>query len=189
MAIHGLSLAESEEYILPEDPGHPEHVEYKKAVAAGNAPATPTVFKIGNLTKQDRTLLGDMTNAPTMQAGTLTMSNKRTHRSYETVQRGLRGWSNLLTPEGKPIPFKTESLPDGLGGFMAVVSDESMLALPTPVIHQLAEQIMARNGLTNAAVKNSEGASLLSAESDSPDGTAEAAQMPSELNEGVSEPQ
>lgn len=159
MAIRGVNLAEKEAWVHPEDPGHHEHLDYKKAVEKGYEPEKPTTYYIGNLTASDRIELGDMGATPTMRDGGITMSLRNTQRSYEVVKRGLKGWDNQLDYSGKPAKFEEGTLRTATGGFQPCVSDASMVHLPQQIINDLASQILKKNGMTNELEKKFEGAS------------------------------
>lgn len=158
MAIRGVSLAETEEVILASDPGNPEHPDYKKAIEEGRKPEEPTKFMIGNLTAACRVEIGDLTTSPTMRDGGVTMELKRTKRATVTVQRGLRGWSNMLDNAGKPIKF-AEGTVQTQAGFVKGASEESLQYLPQEVIFELAVKILEKNGLSKVVEGNSSGVS------------------------------
>lgn len=167
MAIRGLSLAEREAHVLKSDPAHIDNIRteaYQRLVRAGNSVPTdderidmedavreevgkPTVFYIGVLTKADRIELGDMTNTPTMKDNGISIGNRRTQRSYEAVRRGLRGWENFLDENGRNIPFKEGTTQAG-AGFAKVMHDDCFAYLPVDVVHELADAIFARNGMS-----------------------------------------
>jgi hypothetical protein len=174
MAIRGLSLAEREPHVLKSDPAHPDNIKteaYQRLLATGNAVPSdeelaemegkvreeigqPTVFYLGVLTKADRIELGDMTNTPTMKGDGISIGNRRTQRSYEAVRRGLRGWDNFLTEEGRPIPFKEGTMQAG-AGFAKVLHDECFAYLPVDVVHELSDAIFLRNGMSPDLEKKS----------------------------------
>lgn len=164
MAIKGVNLNEKEEFILPEDPGNPEHPEYKLAVETGKTPEAPTIYYIGNLTSNDRVELGDMTALPTMRDGGITMAMRNTQRAFEVVRRGLKGWSNQLDWMGKPVPFETTTARTTSGQFIEVASEGSLSQLTNDIILQISAQILEKNGMSEATAKKSEGVSPLSAD-------------------------
>lgn len=188
MAIRGVSLAETEEVILPSDPGHPDNPAYKAATKAGKEPETPTKFLIGNLTQACRVEIGDMTTSPTMRDGGVTMELKRTKRAMETVKRGLRGWSNMLDAKGKVIPFVEGTIPTA-AGFVKGASDESLAHLPAEVIFELAVKILEKNGLSKAMEGNFDGVSLQSPGDNSAIGDATIAAPTSSESEAAPQPQ
>lgn len=161
MAIHGVSFSESEEVILPSDPGHPEHPAYKAAEKAGKKPETPTKFKIANLTKASKIELGDIGTSPTMRNNAITIENLRTKKAFECVQRALRGWSNFTDENGKAIPFEMGTVATIHGTFIPAASDDSMSRLPFDVVFELAELILEKNGMTRQVEKNLENLSPL----------------------------
>lgn len=162
MAIKGVNLNEKEEFILPEDPGHPDHAEYQLAVKNGNTPEKPTTYYIGNLTSNDRVELGDMTATPTMRDGGITMTMRNTQRSYEVVRRGLKGWENQQDYNGQPVKFETETAKTLSGDFLEVASNKVLAHLSNAMIVQIATRILEKNGMQEDLAKKSEGASPLS---------------------------
>ncbi len=154
MAIRGVSLAEREEVILPHDPGHPDHKEYKAAVKKGLPLPEPTKFYIGNLTKACRIEIGDMSTSPTMRDGGVTMEMRRTKKAYMIVQRGLQGWDNMLDHAGNPAKFEQATIPTASGGFVKGASDTCMMLLGADEIDALAKLILEKNGMTRQAEGN-----------------------------------
>ena len=159
MAIRGVNLAEKEPFILPDDPGHEDHEDYKAAIAAGKDPEKPTVYYLGNLTAEDRIELGDMGATPTMRDGGITMSLRNTQRAYQVVKRGLKGWDNQLDHTDKPVKFVEGTLRTATGGFQPCADDRSLLHLPQHIINALAAKILEKNGMTGELEKKSAGAS------------------------------
>ena len=147
MAVRGVSLAEKEDFILPHDPGHPEHEAYKAAIREDRTPEAPTIFYIGNLTKAQRVTLGDMLGGATMKDNGIRMEQKRTERAYATVQFGLKGWKNFLDADGKTLEFKatTSQLPGGQ--FVSIAADECIVHLSNEDIFLLADAILDKNGM------------------------------------------
>ena len=182
MAIRGVSMAETEEVILPSDPGNPENTAYKTAVKLGQEPEKPTKFIIGNLTQACRVEIGDMTTTPTMRDGGVTMEMKRTKRAYETVRRGLRGWSNFVDDKGKVIPFEEGTIPTA-GGFIKGASDNSLAHLPQEILFELAVKILEKNGMTKAMEGNFGGVSPQSPGDNSVIGDVTAAPLMKNENE------
>ena len=159
MAIRGVNLAEKEAWVHPEDPGHPDHPEYKAAIEKGQEPEKPTTYYLGNLTAHDRIELGDMGATPTMRDGGITMSLRNTQRAYEVVKRGLKGWDNQLDHDGKPAKFEEGTLRTATGGFQKCADDAAMIHLPQQIINDLATEILKKNGMTNELEKKFDGAS------------------------------
>ena len=126
MAVHGVSLAEKDRYILREDPAHPDNLEtafatrtHKQELSdeqkseirrkVEDEAGQPTVFVLGNLLGEDRTFLGDMGQGMEQTPqGTFRMTTKNTAKMFEVVRRGLRGWENFTDENGKKLPFETE---------------------------------------------------------------------------------
>lgn len=159
MAIRGVNLAEKEEFIHPDDPGHEDHPEYKAAIKAGKEPEKPTVYYLGNLTTEDRIELGDMGATPTMRDGGITMSLRNTQRAYQVVKRGLKGWDNQLDHNGNPAKFTEGTHATSTGSFQKCADDASLVYLPQQIINDLAQQILSKNGMTAELEKKSAGAS------------------------------
>jgi len=75
---------------------------------------------------------------------------KALRRSQEMrVRYGVKGWSNLLDDEGKPVPFTT----DKSGAWVGAMSEESFIAI-APFVDELSEAVDSANTLTKATVKN-----------------------------------
>jgi hypothetical protein len=186
MAIKGVSMREREDIILTEDPGHPDHAEFKDAVARGIEPPKPTKFFIAPLTKGDRVELGDMGASPTLRDGAVTMDMRNTRRDYATVERSLRGWENLLDDDGNLIPF-----PQALGtastgyGMVPVAPPEAMIRLDHDTIAQLAQIIREKNGMTKALMGNLPPPSPQPVEKPFESGAAKDAAKPSKKSEAA----
>ena len=188
MAIRGVSLSEQEEVILPHDPGHPDHPEYKKAIKEGREPESPTKFFIGNLTKGCRIEIGDMSASPTMKDGGVTMDLRNTKRAYAVVQRGLMGWENMLDSSGKPVKFEQQTIQTA-SGFVKGASDASMLVLSGDEIRVLAKMILDKNGMTRQVEGNFGGQSPQSGDLLSALGNVIPAQQTSNVSEDAPPPQ
>lgn len=209
MAIKGVSMAESHDYILKADEGHPDNITKAverrikiearggkvddgrrgeiEAEISNSADHKPTVFKIGNLTKADKVRLGDLTAAPTMHGNAVTMTSRRVERAYEAVQRGLVGWENFLDENGNQIAFERGTAPNGTMGFSPVVAETCMNALPLAAVHELADEILRVNGMSDQMVGNSGDPLLPSVEVPSENGTAPDAPKTSDESEDASE--
>jgi len=161
MAIRGVNLREAEEYILKDDPAHPDNIEKSAKVIDEK----PTVFLIGNLTAGDRVELGDMVASPSMKDGAITMSQRRVNKAYEVVRKGLKGWNNMEDYEGKQVAFKEETAQTPQGAFQKVASGESLMHLPQSAIIELSNAILDKNGMRGELEKKLDGASLQSDES------------------------
>lgn len=161
MAIRGVNLNESEDYILEDDPGHEDHAEYKQAIKEDREPEKPTVFKIGNLTQGDRIEVGDMGTSPSMKDGEIKMTAQRVRRAYLVCQRGLVGWSNFKDNDNSDIPFEFETQRTPSGDFRKVVSEKCMSHLSKAMVLELSGAILDKNGMRNEIEKKFEGASQL----------------------------
>jgi hypothetical protein len=154
MAIRGVNLRESEDYILKSDPAHPDNPV--------KTDEKPTIFRIGNLTAGDRVELGDMVSSPSMKDGTITMSLRRVNKAYEVVRKGLKGWDNFIGFDGNEVKFKEETAQSPQGAFLKVASAESLLHLPQEAIIELSNAILDKNGMRSELEKKFDGASSLS---------------------------
>lgn len=186
MAIKGVSHAEREEIILPSDPGHPDHEDYKAAIKAGREPEKPTKFFVGNLSKGCRIELGDIGTSPTMREGAITMENRRTKRSYEAVQRALRGWENFTDASGNPIPFELGTVMTNSGPVKGA-TDETMTRLSADIIFELAEAVLEKNGMIRGLAKGSEAPLSQLGEAISEIGAATTAPQSNENNEDAND--
>ena len=121
MAVHGLSLAEGDRYILRSDPAHPDNIKATfalRSVSAASEEArneimraiesevgAPTVFILGNLLHEDRIYLSDLASGMEQTPqGTFRMTPKNNAKASEAVRRSLRGWENFLDQSGSVIP-------------------------------------------------------------------------------------
>lgn len=194
MAVHGLSLAESERYILASDPAHPDAIkrEYDRRVRAEKAETQeqrddilrkleaevgkPTVFLLGNLLHEDRIFLGDMSGGmeQTVQ-GTFRMTPKNNLKASEAVRRALKGWENFTLPDGTELKFTTAPGQGERGQPRSFVSPESMALLHLDILKELAARILEINGVTGEVEKKLQAALRQGSEQPSLDGTADAA--------------
>jgi hypothetical protein len=156
MAIRGVNLSEKEEFIHPDDSGHPDHADYKAAIKAGKEPEKPTVYFIGNLTANDRVEFGDMAATPTMRDGGITMALRNVAKAYAVVQRGLKGWENQIDNNGDAVAFKLGTAKNAMGEFVPAVDADVMVHLPQFVIIALQNEILRKNGMLAELAKKSE---------------------------------
>lgn len=173
MAIRGVNLSEKEDFIHPDDPGHPENPDVLEAVKNGHPVEKPTVYHLGNLTANDRVEFGDMSATPTMRDGGITMAMRNVQKAYAIVQRGLKGWDNMQDSDGKPVEFKTSTIKTTTGSFVVAVADECMVHLPHQIIMDLSNEIQRKNGMVSDFSKKSEERLLASAGLSSEIGDAE----------------
>jgi len=185
MAIKGVNLRETEDYILKDDPGHPDQIKEEanrridklnknreggriseeqentiRTEVAEEPDRKPTIFKIGNLTQGQRVEVGDMAAMPSMKDGAITLSQRRIHKVYSVVKYALKGWENFTAYDGGPAAFATSTEKDSLGGFHAVISDSSLAHLDQTTILELSSAILTKNGMRTELEKKLEGASL-----------------------------
>lgn len=170
MAIHGLSLAEVDRYILKADPAHPDNIkaEYNRLTATMTDEAEkasmlakieadagqPTVFLLGNLLHEDRVFFGDMAGGMEQTPqGSFRMTPKNTQKASETVRRSLRGWENFQSASGKPLTFTTSPGVGERGQPRSFVSIESMAMMHMDIIKELAERVLEVNGVTGVVEK------------------------------------
>lgn len=170
MAVHGLSLAERERYILKADPAHPDNLkrainlatakaesqeERDAAIARVEAQAgTPTVFLLGNLQHEDRVYLTDLSGGMEQTAqGGFRMTPKNGLKASEAVRRALKGWENFTSPSGDNIKFETAPAAGERGQPRSFVSQESMSAMHVDIINELSARILEINGVTGAVEK------------------------------------
>lgn len=198
MAVRGLSLAERQEYILVDDPAHPDQI--KKEVEArvkkrgGDVSAEekeqitdkvvqdagkPTVFYLGNLLQEDRVFLGDLTaGLEQTPQGNMRMLMRNTNKAHETVRRGLKGWDNFIDGNGKSLKFETAPGTGERGQPRSFVSDECLAYLHHDMLRELAGEILRINGVSSDIEKKFAAALQQSAEDHSPDGLVESAATP-----------
>lgn len=170
MAIHGLSMAENEQYILKSDPAHPDNIKAvfeKRAIdaktqeerdeilrAVENEAGKPTIFLLGNLLHEDRVYLTDMAGGMEQTpTGSFRMIPKNNQKVTEAVRRALRGWSNFFDQNGKEIVFVTSPGTGERGQPRSFVSQDSLSALHMDIIRELSDRILEVNGVSGALEK------------------------------------
>jgi len=202
LAVHGLSLAEGERYILKSDPAHPDNIKRNFETRAKGAQSqeerdgilaeveraagTPTVFILGNLLHEDRVYLGDLAGGMEQTPqGSFRMTPKNNAKASETVRRALRGWENFLDSKGSVLEFRTAPGTGERGQPRSFVSPESMSIMHLDIIKELSTRILEINGVTGEIEKKF--LSALQAESGQPslDGLAAAAATATNNNEVV----
>lgn len=143
MALYGVSLMETQDYVSTHDSN--------KTEAEG-----ATVFVLGTLDLGMRMKLLD--NAFDMVQGgegPARININRNTVNMDAVKYGLKGWRNFRDRSGeKEIPFTTET--ETLGGKpYTVVSKECMNLLPTNVLLELGQKIMDINSVDAGFAGNS----------------------------------
>lgn len=137
MAIKGLRLGETWEYISKLDPD----------------PDNPTVWVLGTLDSEVYSRLMDQLAVyrvnPARPDAEPEMKLNAFERNLRTVQYGLRGWRNFLDDKGREIPFRTERVQG-----REVVPMELVRQIPFPVLDELARAIVEGNTLTEEEGKN-----------------------------------
>lgn len=143
MAIIGLKLESTRTYESKFDP------------AIGTPEATR--FEIGTLDarifgriKDQATRFVVDPQAPDEEVETAIQASEV---NFQTVQYGLRGWSNLRDEAGNDIPFKTVRRTHG-GHHYTVVDPEVLKLIPHAVIEELAGEIAKGNTVSEAQAKN-----------------------------------
>lgn len=199
MAVHGLSLAEGERYILKSDPAHPDNIkheferrskasqtqeEHDEVLASVEKSAgKPTIFILGNLLHEDRVFLGDLTGGMEQTPqGMFRMTPKNTAKASEAVRRALRGWENFLDNAGNAIEFKTAPGAGERGQPRSFVSPESLASLHLDIIKELSARILEINGVTGDIEKKLLSALQVESGLPLPDGIATDAQTETSNN-------
>lgn len=139
MAIKGISIFESEEYISRTD------TEKDKSKA--------TIFILGSLDVSTKARLQD--NMMAMESDGIN-TNIKTNRNtvyLEAVRYGLKGWKNFIDEKGNEIKFDTVKRLVS-GGEIDIPSDESLNRLPSNIIRELGEKILNVNSLSEFMEKN-----------------------------------
>lgn len=177
MAIHGLSLAEVDRFILPNDPAHPDNIkslfdlrsvnmetqEQRDALLAKieDEAGKPTVFLLGNLLQEDRVFLSDMAGGMEQTPqGNLRMVPKNAMKASEAVRRALRGWENFADSRGVALAFSTAPGMGERGQPRSFVSPEAMAMLTLDTIAVLSKRILELNGVTSDLEKKLQDALL-----------------------------
>lgn len=151
MAVVGLTLDETKEYICADDPGNPEGLMADEEIGA-----QPTVFILGALSSRVMTKLRDQSTKFNMEPGQELKANFAPNEAaWERVRMGLKGWKNFVDGQGKEIPFKTEEI-SVTGKPYTVVALETMDRIPLSVIQELSMAIDEFNTPTEPLGKASE---------------------------------
>lgn len=202
MAIHGLSLAENERYILKSDPAHPDNIkaeytrrsltaqsqeEKDEILAKIEAEAgKPTVFLLGNLLHEDRVYLGDLSGGMEQTTqGTFRMTPKNNQKASETVRRALRGWENFTDANGAVLTFSTAPGVGERGQPRSFASPASMSVLHLEIVRELSARVLEVNGVTGDVEKKLLSALQAESEQLSPDGLAAVVQTATKSNEAA----
>jgi len=143
MAIKGISLIETEEYISRYD----------------SSPDDPTVWIFGNLPSAIRREIEDkisnfQVRQETPDAEPVTIVTVRSREAnWEIFRFGMRGWRNFLV-DGEIYDFRTETVNRG-GRTYNVVSNAVMIHVPNQIINELADRIWMKGQLQAREKKES----------------------------------
>lgn len=137
MAIKGISMDSTEEYVSDLDPAKGTERESDDG----------TIFILGTIASRVQTGIRDKSTAFRQEKegggddSSLTAEFRPNESTYLTVQYGLRGWKKFLEADGEgEIQFKTCSRQFG-GTSYTVASPESMDRLGLELMRELAEEI------------------------------------------------
>ena len=144
MAVKALDLAKTIDVTVPWDDGD-----------------DPTTWKVGVLTSRDVGAIRDSVTSVTFKTGgvetdegrDMTTTVSRSKMNFEAVRRGLRGWSNFIGPDDKPVEFKTHQR-EVDGKQRDVVRPELLDLIPLSVINHLADIILRDNEMGEDDVGN-----------------------------------
>ena len=144
MAIKALDLSKIHEHVSIHDDD--------------KDPKTATVFKLGVLSSRDVGRIRDTVTSVTIsttgaQNEDVSTNIEKSKMNFEALRRGLKGWSNFIGPDDKPVPFATHSR-DVDGRQREVVRAELLDLIPLIVVEELAELILADNQATETDLKN-----------------------------------
>lgn len=145
MAIKALDLSKIHEHVSIHDDD--------------KDPKTATVFKLGVLSSRDVGRIRDTVTSVTISTtrsgdnDDVNTSIEKSKMNFEALRRGLKGWSNFIGPDDKPVPFATHSR-DVDGRQREVVRAELLDLIPLIVVEELAELILADNQATETDLKN-----------------------------------
>jgi hypothetical protein len=136
MAIVGLRLDATEEYVSPND--------------GDKGTDKATVFTLGTLSARVQTTLKDrstrFTSDPNAENGVVAEFLPFT-ASYDTVRCGVVGWSNFADGTGEEILFKAST--GTIGGVkVQLVAEECMDRLPVDLIRELSDRINEINSMS-----------------------------------------
>ena len=142
--IKGISLSETQEVELDQDKDEPRTKWVLGVIPSGvvaDIKDRITIFE------SDREVAPDARS--TMARTKLQMNAS----DVEYVRFGLKGFSNFLGSDGKPVSFASE--PRFVAGKNMIVVQESILdIIPFPVIGELADKIRKLNRMNLTETKN-----------------------------------
>jgi len=144
MAIKALNLATIHRHIS-------EHDDDKD-------PKTATVFELGVLSSRDVGRVRDTVTSVTISTAEggsddVLTNIEKSKMNFEALRRGLKGWSNFIGPDGKPVPFETEKCTVD-GKKREVVKDALLDLIPLVVVEELAGIIISDNQTSEDDLKN-----------------------------------
>lgn len=137
MAITGISLVENQPFYSSFDDA-PENEK--------------TEWQIGSIDASIRGMIGDNAITWLQTENGTQMVNKQSQRNFEVCRFGLKGWDRFPNGKGGDVEYK--QVPRIVNGrAYMVVDDEVLNLIPTPVVAEIAEKIMALNTATDTLRK------------------------------------
>ncbi len=141
MAIRGISLSETETFILPIDD-----------------PTNPTKWKIGVIDSLIMAEIQDLITIFEPGAGGDRNAPAKTKLCMNLVQveaarYGLKGWENYVDNTGMQIPFRTEKKYVG-GKTVDAVADDLLRTIPFDIVSALGKRILDKNKFLEEEAKN-----------------------------------
>jgi hypothetical protein len=163
MALIGVSVGETFEYVLDRDPCK-KRVQLEVPLVENGVKITEevvigdgaTVFALGVLDVFVMGMIYDETSSVTRgeDAGRVGITTRINQSNIEAVRFGLKGWRNFKDARGNDLAFKTvKKLTNGRT--YTVVSDECLERLGIRDIRELAQAIKDRSEVGREEEKNS----------------------------------
>lgn len=149
MAMHGLNLTKTFEYVSNLDPAKGTPTEKSDA----------TIWKLGTLDSRVMGYLRDMSTKFTVSQANMTGENNsvetsvsQSEQDFETVRFGLKGWTNFKDEDENDIKFETKTkMLAGSGKSYQAVTPELVSMIPGELITELATRIRSGQEVEVAA--------------------------------------
>ena len=141
MAIVGIDINETRDYILKDDPDK----------------ENPTIFKIGLLAPLLKAKILDEASAFEVSSQNpedeAKVSYKLNKRNYDLVRFGVKGIENLIDPQTrKPLRVSFDTINIGNKSYLALPA--RIMSMISPWISELAEEVLKETSLTEEERKN-----------------------------------
>lgn len=154
MALVGLSIDATMEFISPRDPACTEVKNEDGTTTTKIDRDAATIFKLGTITRRTLMKIQDKTTAFRQDPGNpdeMLAEFKPNESAYEMVRNGMKGWTNFPDEKGNNLKFLTEEV-----GGAQVVATSCMNRLDLETIQEISLKLTELNTMKEEEAKNSE---------------------------------